>query len=73
MGIALINLPFTTTTHQIMRKFTNREKTKQATRTTKGIDSQFPSCDQRDKKKNIKFYMLCKDKFNSRHSGNLTY
>ena len=73
MGIALINLPFTTTTHQIMRKFTNREKTKQAARTTKGIDSQFPSCDQRDKKKNIKFYMLCKDKFNSRHSGNLTY
>lgn len=72
MGIALINLTFTTT-HQIMRKFTNRETTKQTTRMTKAFDSQFPTCDQRDKKKNIKFYMLCKDKFNSRHSGNLTY
>lgn len=73
MGIALINLLFTTTTHQIMRKFTNRETTKKAARMTKAFDSQFPTCDQRDKKKNIKFYMLCKDKFNSRHSGNLTY
>lgn len=60
MGIALINLPFTTTTHQIMRKFTNREKTKQTTRMTKAFDSQFPTCDQRDKKKKSNFICFVK-------------